>query len=89
MQASNHGWRNYALTILGTTVVTMGVALATIGAGKADREDLEALEHRDVQQQVINERIDGRLGRLEEGQKDLKESIRELPRAVADELRKP
>ena len=88
MPASN-GLKAHLITILSTATVTMGISMATIGAGKADKDDVEELQDRDVKQQVINERIDGRLGRLEEGQEELKESIKELPKAIADELRKP
>ncbi len=88
MMQGKNGWRSYALAIMASVLVTMGVVMFTMGAGKASKEDVEKLKDRDVQQQILNENIDGRLKRLNEGQKELKTAIGGLPKAIADELRK-
>ena len=43
MPTQNQGWMRYALTILASVVVTMGIAMATIVAGKAEMEDVDKL----------------------------------------------
>ncbi len=82
-----NGWKTHLITMLSTASITMGVAMATIGAGKADKDDLEELQDRDVQQQVINEKIDGRLKRIEEKQEDFQKRADKAHGDILEQLR--
>jgi len=84
---TKNGWKTHVIGILSAAILTMGAAMFTLGAGKASKKDVEKLKTRDVEQQVLNENIRGRLQRLDEGQKELKAAVGALPKAVADELR--
>ena len=89
MPHAANGWKGVLIGILSTAVIIMGGSMATIGAGKASKEDVDELQDRDVEQQVLNAEIKLRLGNLETGLVELNTKMDKLPKAVADELRKP
>ncbi len=84
------GWRNYALSILGTAVIGVGGAYVLLGASKAGKKELKEhiQEPAHVEQRIVNERIFNRLGNLEQGQQVMQESIKALPAAIVKELKK-
>lgn len=87
---AQNGWKNVAISGLVTAVVVSLGAMGTMGSGKAGKKELKAHEQlpAHVGQQVLNERIDGRLKSLETGQGELKDSIKALPSAIVDEIQR-
>ncbi len=84
------GWRNYALSILGTAVIGVGGAYVLLGASKASKEELKehVEEPAHVEQRIVNERIYNRLGNLEQGQQVMQRSLEALPAEIVKELKK-
>ena len=88
--AQSSGWRNYALSILGTAVIGVGGAYVLLGASKASKEELKehTKEPAHVEQRIVNEKIYNRLGNLEQGQQVMQQSLKDLPAAIVKELNK-
>ncbi len=88
--AQSSGVKNILLSVLGAAVIAGGGSYILLGASKADKEDLE--EHIEkpahIEQRILNQTIDNRLGNLEQGQQVMQRSIMALPAAIVKELKK-
>lgn len=88
--SQSSGVKNVLLSVLGTAVIGVGGSYLLLASSKADKDDLK--EHTEepahIEQRILNQTIDNRLGNLEKGQQVMQQSLDTLPAAIVKELKK-
>jgi len=87
--AQSNGWKGTVIGVLSALLISGASVVFVVGAGKASKEDFDEHEKQPAhqEQRVLNERIGNRLENLEKGQDELKQSMKDLPKAVAEEIK--